>query len=299
MKNRKLGFSFPVLLACGLLSLNIGFSADHKKEKAEKIEAKAEKATAKAEAQKAEPQVEQKDLEVATTPQEIVEEEVLDIQKISEAFGHVISKNIGNIEFQFDMHKVVQGLNDAINGKESPMLDNDCIHAITREQEKRYKMLAEKNLKDAQDFLVSNAEKAGVTCLENNKLQYKIEAEGSGEVVQAHYSPLIKYTGKFLDGSIFGASQEHEMISLDETIPGFSKGIIGMKEGEKRTLFIHPELAYGTQPGPHLPPNSLLMFEIEVVKANHPQDQDPLASMDLEEEGEIAAEIAESQVEPR
>jgi peptidylprolyl isomerase len=39
-----------------------------------------------------------------------------------------------------------------------------------------------------------------------------------------------------------------------------------MREGEKRTVFIHPELAYGTNG--YLPPNSLLTFEVEIVKAN-------------------------------
>ena len=39
-----------------------------------------------------------------------------------------------------------------------------------------------------------------------------------------------------------------------------------MKEGEKRVIYIHPDLAYGTYGS--LPPNSLLIFEIEVVKAN-------------------------------
>jgi peptidylprolyl isomerase len=39
-----------------------------------------------------------------------------------------------------------------------------------------------------------------------------------------------------------------------------------MKEGEKRKVFIHPEYAYGTNG--MFPPNSLLTFEIEVLKAN-------------------------------
>ena len=53
---------------------------------------------------------------------------------------------------------------------------------------------------------------------------------------------------------------------IKQSIPGFAKGMLGMKEGEKRVLYIHPELAYGLTG--QLPPNSLLIFEVEIVKAN-------------------------------
>ena len=79
---------------------------------------------------------------------------------------------------------------------------------------------------------------------------------------------MIRYTGKYLDGSVFGASKEDEQLSLDEIIPGLRAGLLGMKEGEKRTIYIHPDMAYGTNG--YLPPNSLLTFEIEIVKANAP-----------------------------
>ena len=51
-----------------------------------------------------------------------------------------------------------------------------------------------------------------------------------------------------------------------------------MKEGEKRRLFLHPDLGYGTTG--HLPPNSLLIFDVEVVKAN----QELKASQDDEDD---------------
>ena len=107
--------------------------------------------------------------------------------------------------------------------------------------------------------------------VEEGKLHYKIEVSGDGAEVQPHFSPLVRYAGKFLDGTTFGSSKEDEMISLDETIPGITKGIVGMKEGEKRTIFIHPELGYGTSG--NLPPNSLLAFEVEIIKAQAPQMQ--------------------------
>ena len=55
-------------------------------------------------------------------------------------------------------------------------------------------------------------------------------------------------------------------LPIKQSIPGFAKGLVGMKEGEKRILYIHPELAYGL--AGHLPPNSLLIFEVEIVKAH-------------------------------
>lgn len=220
----------------------------------------------------------------------------LDIPKISEAFGHLIGKNLDSLGFKFDMEKIIKGIQDSVLGRESPMSEAECIQAISQDQEKKFKVLADKNLADAEKFLEKNAATQGVVSVEEKKLQYKIEKEGSGDVVQPHFSPLIKYVGKFLDGKVFGASKEDEMISLDETIPGFSKGIIGMKEGEKRTLFIHPDLAYGVNGS--LPPNSLLTFEIEIVKANNPLEQETMASslLDTEEDAELASDDSNSEI---
>jgi peptidylprolyl isomerase len=190
------------------------------------------------------------------------------ISKISEAFGHLIGKNIETIGIRFDIAHVIKGLEDAAAGKDSPMTEAECVQAITIAQETAFKEQSLDNLEKADAFLAQNAKVKGIVVLEEGKLQYKVEQQGEGEEVQEHFSPLIRYTGRHLDGSVFGSSKEDEMISLDETIPGFSKGLVGMKEGEKRTLFIHPELAYGTSG--YLPPNSLLTFEIEVVKANQP-----------------------------
>lgn len=192
----------------------------------------------------------------------------VEITKISEAFGHLISKNLTNIGVQFDMAQVIKGLQDAIAGKESPMTETDCIQAIASVQATVFKQQCTENLKRAETFLSDNAKTDGIVVLEEGKVQYCVTAAGDGATVENHFSPLVKYTGKHLDGSVFGSSKEEEMISLDEIIPGLKAGLLGMKEGEKRTVYIHPDLAYGTNG--YLPPNSLLTFELEIVKANAP-----------------------------
>lgn len=220
-----------------------------------------------------------------------MQEENLDLGKISESFGFLIGKNLDSLGFEFDMERVVKGIQDCAAGKEPPMSETECVQAISMVQERAFQKLAKENLEVADDFMETNKKDSNIVQLEEGKLQYRVEKEGAGEVVQAHFSPLIRYTGKFLDGKIFGSSKEDELISLDDTIAGFSKGIVGMKEGEKRTLFIHPTLGYGMQG--YLPPNSLLTFEIEVVKANAPKKDEEALSKNIDIlEGETT-EIAE------
>lgn len=197
--------------------------------------------------------------------------DMVQIAKISEAFGHLIGKNLESTGYKFDVAQVIKGLQDAAAGKEAPMTEKECVQAITAAQEAAYKNQAEENLKKANEFLDNNGKNEGIVTLESGKLQYKVNQPGTGAIVEEHFSPLIRYKGMFADGTVFDSSKEEELISLDETIPGFTKGIVGMKEGEKRTIFIHPELGYGTTG--YLPPNSLITFEIEVVKANTPPDQ--------------------------
>lgn len=195
----------------------------------------------------------------------------VNIPQVSEAFGHLIGKNLESLGFDFDMRNIIKGIQDSLSGKDSPMSESECVQAISLIQENVFQKLAVENLKKAEEFLTSNKSSNGVIEIEKDKLQYKVEKSGEGLEVQSHFSPIIRYTGKFIDGKVFGASKEDEMISLDETIPGFSRGVIGMKEGEKRTLFIHPELGYGTSG--YLPPNSSLVFDVEIIKANAPQEQ--------------------------
>jgi len=206
--------------------------------------------------------------EDVSSPSSINKEEAkeIDIAKISEAFGHLIGKNIENIGVSFDIAHVIKGLQDGANGKASPISEEECIEAITAAQEMHFKKEAQENLKKAEAFLKENGSKKGIVSLEEGKLQYKIEKPGKGEAVAESGAPLVRYVGKYLDGTVFGSSKENERLALDETIAGITKGVAGMKEGEKRTLYIHPSLGYGV--GGYLPPNALLIFEVEVIKTH-------------------------------
>ena len=190
-----------------------------------------------------------------------------EISKVSESFGHLIGRNLENPGFKFDLSSIIKGMNDAVAGKASPMTEQEYEEAIARIQEQAINQLSETNLKQANAFLATNVANSNVIELESGKLQYEVLQKGSSDLtVVEHSTPLIHYTGKYLDGTVFGSSVETGTpikLALDHTIPGFNRGLIGMQQGEKRRLFVHPDMAYGTSG--HLPPNSLLIFDVEIV----------------------------------
>ena len=84
----------------------------------------------------------------------------------------------------------------------------------------------------------------------------------------------VLYTGKLLDGTVFDASSQHNNVPLQfvvgatpkQVIPGFDEGISLMHKGDKATLLIPSNLAYGlTGAGTSVPPNSVLRFDVEVT----------------------------------
>lgn len=208
----------------------------------------------------------------------------IDMKKLSEAFGHFIGRNLKSPGVTFDLDSIIKGMREGAEGKPAPMSDQEYEAMMLKVQELAFNRLAEDNLKAAEAFMAKNAQDSSIKTLVPGKLQYIVLQEGKGDAVPEHGSPSIKYTAKYLDGTVFDSSEAAGgpiTIPLDQTIPGFSKGIVGMKEGERRKLFVHPDLAYGKTG--QLPPNSALIFEVEVVKATGDKNVS-VASDDTEEE---------------
>lgn len=197
-----------------------------------------------------------------------------DMTKVSEALGNFIGRNLKSPGIQFDVESLIKGLRNGAEGKPSPMTDEEYEKAMVELQQKAFNALGTSNLEAADKFMKENATAKGVVEAVPGKLQYIILEEGKGPAVAEHGSPMIHYTGKFIDGTVFGTTENGDgpiSVSIDNTVPGFSKGLTGMKEGEKRRLFIHPDIGYGKSG--QLPPNSLLIFDVEVVKAESPDDE--------------------------
>jgi len=212
----------------------------------------------------------------------------VDLELLSKAFGHFIGRNLETSGVQFDLETVIGGMREAADGQDAPMTDQEYEKMMTLVQTESFLQQANKNLADAEGFLQKNAQAEGVLLIEPGKLHYLILEEGNGAAVKENSTPKIYYTGRFLDGSIFGSAEEPAdpiAFPLAQTIPGFSRGLVGMKEGETRRLFVHPDLGYGTSG--HLPPNSLLIFDVKVIVADATSETDDDNDSTDEEDGEI------------
>lgn len=102
---------------------------------------------------------------------------------------------------------------------------------------------------------------------------------GSGPEAKFRTQAVVHYTGWLYDGCArdlkgakFDSSHDRGvpfgvMVGAGRVIRGWDEGLIGLKEGGKRLLVIPPDKAYGSrQMGDKIPPNSTLVFEIELAK---------------------------------
>lgn len=181
-------------------------------------------------------------------------------KEVSKAMGHLIKENLDQLNIPVDLDLLIEGIKDAQKGLSSPLDEEKCFQLIEQMQQIKNEKQAEKNLKEAEEFLAKLSQKKPIRSLENNLIFYQITQEGKGAALKQYHNPLLSYVGKYLDGTEIGASLEGERVDLQQTIPGFTKAILGMKEGESRTIYIHPSLAHGNST--LFRPNALIIFEV-------------------------------------
>ncbi len=111
----------------------------------------------------------------------------------------------------------------------------------------------------------------GQTYTQADGLQITIIKAGNGQVAKSGDTVSVNYVGTFEDGTKFDASADHGgpadfPIGVGRVIKGWDEGVVGMKVGEKRKLYIPYQLAYGESGyPPAIPAKANLNFEVELV----------------------------------
>ncbi|MGF1690231.1 FKBP-type peptidyl-prolyl cis-trans isomerase [Photobacterium kagoshimensis] len=133
------------------------------------------------------------------------------------------------------------------------------------------KKAAAVNIQAGEVFLSENKQNEDVHTTASG-LQYQVLQAGTGNVhPKASDKVTVHYHGTLLDGSVFDSSVDRGQpidFGLNQVIAGWTEGVQLMVEGEKTRFFIPANLAYGNRAIGSIPPGSVLIFDVELIKIN-------------------------------
>lgn len=203
---------------------------------------------------------------------------------LGEQVGKEMSGNLTELKdngFNIDMKQVQQGIQDQLEGKASPLTDEQkkqiseqfvkVMEENVKKKEEADKAKAGETLKAGEKFLTENKAKEGVKTT-NSGLQYKVNKEGTGASPVLGDGVMVEYTGKLIDGTEFDSTAKHGgqpfavPLTGNSVIKGWTEGLQLMKEGGEYTLYIPAHLAYGDKGQGKIPANSVLVFDMKIVK---------------------------------
>jgi FKBP-type peptidyl-prolyl cis-trans isomerase FklB len=173
-----------------------------------------------------------------------------------------------------------RGLEDAQAGTNMLMTDQEMRavltqfqHTLYAKQQQKQAELGKKNKVEGEAFLANNGKNPGVVTLPDG-LQYKILTDGTGEIPGPDDTVTVNYRGTFIDGKEFDSSARTghpEQFRVGGVIHGWTEALTHMKTGSKWQLFVPAELAYGERGNRSIPPDTTLIFEVELLSIEHPK----------------------------
>jgi FKBP-type peptidyl-prolyl cis-trans isomerase len=195
-------------------------------------------------------------------------------QKLGYIIGMDIGKSLRDQGTDVDLDSLVDAIRATYKGEELAMTEDEAAairkEYVEKRQAAQQQATAEvgiNNQAEGQKFLAENKVKEGVQTTESG-LQYKVLTMGDGAKPAATDTVKVHYRGTLLDGTEFDSSYaRNEPISfaLNRVIPGWTEGVQLMPVGSKFVFYIAPDLGYGEGGGGPIPPNSTLIFEVELL----------------------------------
>ncbi len=194
-------------------------------------------------------------------------------KKVSYGIGINIGTQIAadqNIEI--DLDSLFAGLRDATAGKDPRLSDEElraAFEAINARAQEAQAAKARESAQASAAFLETNKQRPEITTTDSG-LQYEVLQSGDGEAKPTTSNTVrVHYHGTLVDGTVFDSSVDRgEPIEFAVTgvISGWTEALQLMTVGDKWKLYIPSEHAYGERGRPGIPPNSALIFEVELLE---------------------------------
>jgi FKBP-type peptidyl-prolyl cis-trans isomerase len=180
-------------------------------------------------------------------------------EKESYLLGIDMVKDYEQLGEGFSPEAFLQGVNDYVNKK--PYLISDTEMEVIRKRS-----MDENNA--ARSYMSENMKNPGVKSTRSG-LQYMVISEGTGDMPVLNDKVKIHYSGSLVNGKEFEntfKSGNAAVFRLNNTMKGFEEAIQMMKAGSRYKLFIPPNLGYGKSGKGEIPPNSVLIYEVELLE---------------------------------
>jgi FKBP-type peptidyl-prolyl cis-trans isomerase len=199
--------------------------------------------------------------------------------RVSYAIGLNIGHSFKAQDIDVDVGLVTRAIQDVAAGRPELMTEPEVKQTLTAfQQEMRANMMkkrAEQGLKnkaEGEAFLAANKSQPGVTVLPDG-LQYQVLTTGAGPLPAASDTVTVNYRGTLIDGTEFDSSYKRGQpasFPVGGVIRGWTEALEKMPVGSKWKLFIPSELAYGESGQRGIPPNAVLIFEVELLDTKAP-----------------------------
>ena len=171
---------------------------------------------------------------------------------------------IQKTSFLTGIQRSLEGLESEISPEIASSFMNAYFNKLQQEK-------LNKSHQQADSFLNENKSKPGVNVTASG-LQYKVLTAGDGELPTVEDTIVVHYTGKLIDGTVFGNSIERGepiKIQTSSVIKGWGEALLMMPKGSTWELVIPASLGYGDRDMGPIPSNSVLIFEVSIVDIIH------------------------------
>jgi FKBP-type peptidyl-prolyl cis-trans isomerase len=197
-----------------------------------------------------------------------------DQDKVSYSMGVDMGRNLHQQGIDVNPDILVQGIKDSIAGGSLKMTDDEMkttmttfIAGMREKMQAKQAAAGAENKSKGEAFLEANKKKDGWQTTASG-LQYKVLTTGTGDKPKATDTVVTQYRGTTIDGTEFDSSykrNEPAEFPVNAVIPGWTEALQLMPVGSKWQLAIPSTLAYGENAPPQIGPNSVLLFDIELV----------------------------------
>lgn len=185
--------------------------------------------------------------------------------------GLLLGNQLANSGLQGSLAReaFMRGVEEALQGKTPTTEQREAAQQFAHAARKA---LAASNAQSAHEFLAKNGKADGVQTTASG-LQYRVLEAGATQAPSPGPTDQVnlRYVASLANGTVVDRSEAHAqapVFRVNSVIPAWREALLAMKPGARWRLFVPPELGYGVDSPPPLPPGALIVYDLELLQVD-------------------------------